>query len=86
MRKLIEEVEGEGLIKLMGEKVTLMCNSYFYTGKLVGVNTDDVVLQNPSIVYSTGAWDTKTYSDVQALPTKELYVRINHIESYGILK
>ena len=42
MKKLVNvtEVEGEGLTKLMGERVTLFCMNYIYTGKLVGVNED----------------------------------------------
>src|SRR3989442_11326366 len=34
----VEEVQGEGLVGLMGEQVTLFCLNYIYTGKLVGVN------------------------------------------------
>ena len=86
MKKLIEIDETEGLQKLMGEKVTLMCNAYFYTGKLIGVNTDCVLLQDPSIVYSTGDWKDKEWDDIQKLPTESLYVQIGHIESFGVLK
>ena len=38
MKKLITDVENEGLIKLMGQRVLLMCANYFYAGKLIGVN------------------------------------------------
>jgi len=86
MKKLIEIDESEGLQKLMGEKVTLLCNAYFYTGTLVGVNTDCVLLEEPYIVYQTGPWDTDTWEDAQKLPTKHLYVQIGHIESFGVLK
>lgn len=37
MKKLIQEVEGEGLIALLGKRVTLFCMNYIYTGDLVGV-------------------------------------------------
>jgi len=74
MRKIIEVDEAEGLQKLMGERVTLLCMNYFYTGKLMGVHDTCVLLEDPGIVYDTGAWDAKDWSDVQALPTKELYV------------
>lgn len=37
MKKLVEEVSGEGLEKLLGERVLIMCANYFYTGKLVAV-------------------------------------------------
>ena len=86
MKKLIEIDETEGLQKLMGENVTLMCSSYFYTGKLVGVNDTCVLLKDPSIVYETGAWDKKDWADAQKLPSSELYVQTSHIESFGVLK
>ena len=38
MKKIVQEVEGEGLVKLLGERVTLFCANYIYTGKLEGVN------------------------------------------------
>ena len=86
MKKLIEIDETEGLQKLMGEKVTLLCNAYFYTGVLVGVNDTCVLLKDPSIVYETGAWDKKDWADAQKLPTDALYVQTGHIESFGVLK
>ncbi len=86
MRRLIEEVEGEGLDGLMGEVVTLMCANYFYTGKLVGVNKDFVKLENPGIVYDTGGFDTKGWADMQRLPHKYFYVMVPAIESFGIMK
>jgi len=86
MKKIVEIDETEGLQKLMGERVTLMCNAYFYTGELIGVNTDCVLLKDPSIVYSTGDWSDKSWADAQKLPTDNLYAQIGHIESFGVLK
>ena len=80
------EVSGEGFEALLGKKVTLFCLNYIYTGKLVGVNQTCVKLEDPAIVYSTGDFSQKNYSDVQALGTKELYVQTGCIESFGILK
>ena len=34
MKKIVQEVEGEGLVKLLGERVTLFCAKYIYTGTL----------------------------------------------------
>lgn len=85
MRKLVEEVEGEGLTKLMGEKVTLLCMNYFYHGKLIGVNEHDVLLEDAYIVYDTGKWDQSDWSDAQKV-CKELYVRTASIEAYGKIK
>ncbi len=82
----LEELDESGLESLLGKKVTLLCMNYFYTGVLTGVNEDSVCLTEASIVYETGAWDKATYSDVQKLPCKELFVRIPAIEAYGVLK
>ena len=57
MKKLVE-VSDEGLEGLIGERVTLLCVNYFYTGDLVGVNDTCVLLENPAIVYETGDWST----------------------------
>ena len=88
MKKLIkvEEVAGEGLLALMGEKVTLFCLNYIYHGTLVGVNDSYVKLEEPSIVYATGAFTEKNFADAQRLPKNEWYVQIAAIESFGILK
>lgn len=84
MKKIIEEVAGEGLESLLGQRVTLMCVNYFYTGELVGVNSTCVLLKNPSIVYETGDWNQQSYDDEQALPT-DLYVQTAAIEAFGVL-
>ena len=88
MKKLVSvaEVEGEGLIALMGERVLLLCANYFYEGKLVGVNDTCVLLEDASIVYETGAWNKKGYGDQQKLPGKAWYVKISAIESFGVGK
>ena len=86
MRKLVEEVSGEGLEKLLGETVLLMCANYFYTGKLIGVNTDCVLLEDPAIVYETGPWENKKFTDAQKLHTKQWYVQRAAIESFGVGK
>jgi hypothetical protein len=86
MKKLVQEVESEGLIKLLGSNVTLFCLNYIYHGKLTGVNDTCVLLENPSIVYETGAFSNSDFKDIQSLNTKEFYVSMNCIESFGILK
>ena len=87
MKKKAEviEVEDEGLIKLLGQRVTLFCLNYFYTGVLAGVNEDCVLLQDGGIVFETGDYKTKEWGDYQPLPN-EFYVRISMIEAYGIVK
>ena len=85
MRKIIEDVTGEGLDRLLGEQVTLFCLNYNYTGKLAGVNDTCVLLTNPAIVYETGAFTDERWKDAQALP-HDLYVMRGAIESFGIVK
>ena len=88
MKKLVQvtEVEGEGLVSLLGQRVTLFCVNYIYTGVLTGVNDADVLLEDPAVVYETGAFDSKEWKDAQKLPAKEWRVRASAIESYGLLK
>jgi hypothetical protein len=81
----IKEVENEGLLALIGQRVTLFCAVYIYTGKLVGVNESCVKLEDASIVYETGAFTTKDWKDAQKLPN-EWYVSTKLIESFGVLK
>jgi hypothetical protein len=85
MKKLVEEINGEGLEKLLGERVTLFCLNYIYTGKLIGVNTSCVLLQDAAIVYETGELTDKKWKDAQTLPN-DWYVQLNTIESFGVLK
>lgn len=82
----VVEVSGEGFEALIGKKVALFCANYFYTGKLVGVNTTCVKLENAAIVYETGAFTDKNYKDEQPLGAKEFYVQTVAIESFGVLK
>ena len=87
MKKLVNvtEVEGEGLVALMGERVTLFCMNYIYTGKLIGVNDKDVLLENAAVVYETGDFNDKNWKDAQKLP-HQWYVKTSAIESYGKIK
>ena len=84
MRK-IAEVSDEGLEGLLGETITLFCMNYFYTGKLVGVNATCVRLDDPKIVYDTGEWSGKNWSDAQSLPNS-LYVQLSSLEAFGVMK
>lgn len=85
MRKIVETVEGEGLDKLLGERVTLFCMNYIYTGLLSGVNEKCVLLKDAAIVYETGALGETKWTDAQPLP-HDWYVVTSSIESFGILK
>lgn len=85
MKKLVQvqEVEGQGLEALLGQKVTFFCLNYIYHGELIGVNVTDVLLKNAFVVYSTGAFDAKGFTDAQKL-ADEWRLRTSTIESYGV--
>jgi hypothetical protein len=87
MKKLVNvtEVSGEGLIGLLGERITLFCLNYIYTGKLVGVNDTCVCLEEAAIVYETGELTATEWKDAQKLPNA-WYVQIGAVESFGVLK
>jgi len=85
MKRIVEEVNGEGLDKLLGERVTLFCMNYIYTGKLSGVNETCVLLTDAAIVYETGPLDKDQWTDAQPLPC-DWYVQLSSVESFGILK
>jgi len=86
MKKLanVVEVDGEGIVALLGEHVLLFCMSYFYAGKLVGVNDTCVQLEDAHIVYETGGLRDEAFKDAQALPGDVWYVQMAAIESFGV--
>lgn len=83
MKKIVTvtEVDGEGLIALMGKRVLLFCLNYIYTGTLTGVNSSCVLLEDAAIVYATGAYDKKSFDDAQKL-NFPVYVQVGAIESF----
>lgn len=85
MRKLVEEVAGEGLDNLLGEQVTLFCLNYIYSGKLKGVNQTCVLLGDAILVYDTGKVSDKDFTDSVPFPG-DWYVQTAAIESFGLLK
>lgn len=87
MKKLVtvQEVEGEGLMGLMGQRITVWCLNYIYTGDLVRVNDHCLRLNNAAIVYETGEFTSKTWKDAQVLP-HPVYVMLRCVESFMVLK
>ena len=85
MKKVVtvQEVDGEGLVSLLGKPVMLFCLNYIYAGTLVGVNEHDVLLEDAGIVYETGKLKDAGFTDFQKFSSKQHYVRIAAIESYG---
>jgi hypothetical protein len=85
MKRIVEEVGGEGLEKFLGERITLFCANYIYTGTLSGVNDTCVLLTDASIVYETGELNAGGWTDAQKLPS-DWYVQLSAIESFGKMK
>ena len=85
MKKVVEDAQAEGLEKFLGEKITLFCLNYIYTGRLLGVNDSCVLLAEAAVVYETGAFNDKSWKDAQPLP-QNWYVQRAAIESFGSLK
>jgi hypothetical protein len=88
MKKLVkcEEVEGEGLLALLGKRVVVYCSNYIYTGTLLGVNDTCILLGNDVyIVFETGDFSASQYKDAQKI-SKEFYIQCSAIESFGISK
>jgi hypothetical protein len=85
MKQLVSvvEVEGEGLESFLEKEVLLFGLNYIYAGKLVGVNNTFVKLEGARLVYETGSFTTKGYSDAQSLPSGIWYVQTSAIESFG---
>lgn len=85
MRKIVEDVAGEGLDALLGKNVTLLCTNCFYTGKLIGVNKNGVLLENASVVSDTKSFSDPKWKNVESLGKKNWYVQKSAIESFGVL-
>ena len=84
MRRVIETDEG-GFAAMLGEKITLYCGVYIYTGKLTGVNDDHLELEDPKLVYETGELAGGGWTDAQVLPSPHR-VMLQAIESWGPAK
>lgn len=85
MKVLVTEKENEGLLALLGKKVTIFCMNYFYHGFLEGVSETSAKLSNAFIVYETGSFDAPGFKDAQKI-APVWYVQLSAIESYGVLE
>jgi len=86
MKTIVVENLEEGLEKLLGKRVLILCAAYFYEGILVGVNKSCIKLSNAGIVYDTGKWSDNSFSDLQKLHQDEWYLQTALIESFGLSK
>jgi hypothetical protein len=71
--------------ELIGQRITIFCAVYIYTGELVEVTDTHIKLKDAAIVYETGAFDNNRWADAQALPN-DWYVSLGMVESFGVLK
>lgn len=85
MKMIVKEEENEGLMALLGKRITLYCINYNYTGELVGVNDDCVKLKDAGIIYETGKHSEPNWKDYERLGD-DWYVSKQAIESFGIWK
>ena len=86
MKILVDEKDAEGFEALLGETITVFCARYIYTGKLIGVNSSCIKLEDPYIVYETGSFSEKGWKDAQKMPHKYFYIQSAMIESFGKMK
>jgi len=73
------------LESMLGERVTMFCGVYIYTGKLVSFNDTWARLEDVAIVYETGAYDNPKWKDAQNLPNWAL-ANLRSCELVTILK
>jgi len=85
MKRLIEDDSASGFDTMLGEKICLFCGVYFYTGELVGVNSDHLELKSPKLIYETGELSTGGWKNAQDLPSP-WRVMLQGIESWGPAK
>jgi hypothetical protein len=80
------KISESALESLLGQRITLFCCRYIYTGILKAIYDDCVLLDdNNGIVYETGAFDNTNWKDFQKLPY-QWFVSKQSIDSFGVLK
>lgn len=83
MQVLVETKDKEGFHALLGKNIEVFCGIYIYAGKLIGVNDKCIKLENPHLVYETGAFLDKKYKDAQYMGREYHYIACSFIESFG---
>ena len=83
MKKIIIEVENEGLVALMGEEVVIYAGVFIYSGVLDGVNDKFIRLTGARVVYDTGPLQGKEFLKDEETGTA-WYVMTHAIESFGL--
>ena len=78
----VSEVEGEGLLALIGKKVLILCVNYFYYGTLEGVNETCVKIKDCYQIMETGSHSDSKFKDAQRIG-EFWYLQTSAIESFG---
>lgn len=78
------DTDNEGFMALLGETITVWGVNYVWTGKLVGVNTNQIKLENAQLVFETGAFTAIKWKDAESLP-HPVYVMMSALEAYTVL-
>lgn len=86
MKRLVEIDNDSFLESLMGQRITVFCARYIYTGDLIAISNDEILLKHPAIVYETGSFGSKDWKDAQQLPHDQFCIDRRSVESYGIMK
>lgn len=73
-----------GYAALVGQKVLIFTTTYIYYGLLETVNCDTLTLSNPHIVFETGEFSAKKFTNAQSLLAPTWTLTLGHIESAGI--
>lgn len=84
MKKIVSvtEVEGEGLMSFMGKKILIICQSYFYSGTLTGINQTCVLLEDALFVLETGDFAESGFDYAEKIPGGKCYVQLSSIEAF----
>lgn len=87
MKKIVsvQEVEGDALLGLLGQRIVLFCSNYIYCGNLAGVDETCVLLEDAGIVYETGSFTDKAWKDYQKVADK-MYVTLSSVEMFTVSK
>lgn len=72
-----------GYAALCGQKVLIFTTTYIYYGLLETVDRDTLTFSNPHIVYETGDFSSKKFTNAQSLRAPVWTLSIGHIESAG---
>lgn len=83
MKKIVNvtEVEGEGMLALLGQRIQVWCLNYIYEGELSGVNETCILLNDAEVVYETGNLKTKSGRSAEKLDNPA-YISLAVVEMF----